>query len=53
MSIKWSNRTQISRRVFMVLLPTIWQFYTASETYVGIKIVKTLYNNLLASIDLS
>ncbi|MPC27773.1 hypothetical protein E2C01_020955 [Portunus trituberculatus] len=23
---------------------TIWQVYTASETYVGIKIVKTLAN---------
>ncbi|MPC09614.1 hypothetical protein E2C01_002229 [Portunus trituberculatus] len=38
-------------RVFIFILVTICRFYTASETYARIKIVKTLAINLLTSID--
>ena len=40
-------------RVFIFIPLTILQFYRASETYVGIKIVKTLTINFLISKDSS
>ncbi|MPD03635.1 hypothetical protein E2C01_099277 [Portunus trituberculatus] len=49
MSIKWSNYIQI--HIFIFILSSVWCFYTASETYLGIKIVKTLAINLLTLID--
>ena len=36
---------------FIFILVTIARFYTASETYVGIKMVNALAINLLTSID--
>ncbi|MPC30682.1 hypothetical protein E2C01_023950 [Portunus trituberculatus] len=38
-------------RVFIFILLNIWRFYTASETYAGIKIVKTVAMNFLTSTD--
>ncbi|MPC66509.1 hypothetical protein E2C01_060657 [Portunus trituberculatus] len=43
--------SSVPGHVFIFILVTIWRFYTASETYVGIEIVKTLAINLLTSID--
>ncbi|MPC71406.1 hypothetical protein E2C01_065684 [Portunus trituberculatus] len=40
----------VPERFSIFILVTIWRFYTASETHVGIKIVKTVAIHLLTSI---
>ena len=51
LSLCWCLTPSLLGRVFLYILLTICQFYTVSDTRVGIKIVQTPAINLLTSID--
>ncbi|MPD05198.1 hypothetical protein E2C01_100929 [Portunus trituberculatus] len=52
LAILWTRLNSFSTMThFPIHLATLWCFYTASETYVEIKIVRTVAINLLTSIN--